>query len=262
MITLEQRWELARPYIDSANTIANKTCVALARDYWHYAQTCGVVVYPESTQGNRCAMRVVQRIAEGSGRIQYPLFILPLVQEDAAVGANIARTCAGSGSAAYYSDANLIVLRTWYADTPFIRGCELLHELGHAIRAKREGRVGIVYTDLARKAAEEVDMYGLIADLWFEQGGQPYQILLEKIVQYLHRILGGRPLFRHIIAAEEWVDDLDVIFGTALTDATRLTRLGDVVVFAYMQYYRQYHAGDLQHLLVQLMTATTCAKDT
>lgn len=262
MITLEQRWKFARPYIDSANAIANNTRVALARECWKYAQTCGVVVYPESTQGNRCAMRVVQRIAEGSGKIQCPLFIIPLVRDDATVGENIARTCAGSGSAGYYSDANLIVLRTWHADNPFIRGCELLHELGHAMRARQQGRIGSIYTDLAHKAVEEVDMYGLIADLWSEQGGQPYQMLLEKIVRYLHKILSGRPLFRHIIAAQEWVDALDAIFGPALTEDACLTRLGNIVIFAYMQYYRQYHAGELQHLLVQLMIATECAKNT
>lgn len=260
MITIEDRWAMALPYIRGAKEIAERTQVPFARECWKYLLDYGMVVYAEETEGERCAMRIVGPIQQGASNVLTPpVLVYPLVQEDAQVGDNISRACAGTGVAGYFSDSNMIVFRTWVApETDFNRGSDFLHEAGHAICTRKENRIGTIRGDLQAKAREEVEMYSLNAALWLEYGGKRYRQLLESAVRDLRDGLRGQPKFLHLEAPQMWANELQAIFGTVSVKAME-HRLGHLAIFAYMEYYRQYHSAIAHDLNVRLMIETGCA---
>lgn len=260
MITNLERWKLGWPYIRGAKAIAEQTQVPFAKECWEYLCGHGVVAYAKLVSGTTCAMCSIEPVQESAPQLLQPrLSIYPLVPEDAQIGENIARICAGSGVAGYFSDSNMIVFRTWLApEMDFNRGVEFLHEAGHAICAYKEKRIGTIREDLQESAREEVQMYSLSAALWLEYGGDRYRQLLESAVADLKSRLHGKQAFQHLAAPRMWADELQAIFGT-VSSKTLQHRLGYLAIFAYMEYYRRFHSANAHDLNVQLMIDTGCA---
>lgn len=156
-----------------------------------------------------------------------PLRVVPLYGPDQALGERWQELYECCGNAVYWTVANLIVIRPESGETARVKGCSILHEAGHALRALVEGRLGqpqLTRTDTYY--AEERDLYLLEAVLWEECGEATYAELLADSHQEISAQLKAHQSqpAHAFVGLNQYDPRLDLLLGAAPNEAARATR--------------------------------------
>lgn len=162
--------------------------------------------------------------------------LYPLVPADVQYGTAFAYYVECVEFANYGPQANLVAMNMAADESPrFLAFC-LLHEIGHAMAAEREGRVfqkGSRPTDV--RLQEELRMWTFDALLAEILGGETYVRAVNDFVEDIRRFGGQRALCPPSLIEGRGVV-LDISFGPAPSDAARRKRDRTFSVYALLSF--------------------------
>lgn len=227
-------------YIAAAEEIERSTAVPEARTFWaHFRASPVRIGSPRFAVGGNVHCVVLRRLgsAQESPGGPPPLQVMPVFEADGSLDESLREIWSLPLSAQYQQISNTVFIRTRRVEVPYLCGCALLHELGHAQRAWEERRVGMEYPAELTVAQlyEEGDMHRLLARLWQERGGAPYAVVLDKAVYRVRRLLRDRKGAALLENVEDWLTVLNEVFGPAPDDGARNNRMLHLSIHANLE---------------------------
>lgn len=248
MISREDRLSSAETVLFEANRITQNSQVTSARYAWLHLAKHGVVAAPQLSQDRATgAFELLWTLNGNEKTLPDPvLTILPIAEEDATLGMPYSRlweVCSTQALAMYIPSGNLIIFRYKSDETDFVRGCTILHEAGHALRAYKEARLGQEAEGMTPSLLlEEVAMHTQDYQLWEEQGGSDYSEVIKQAVGIIRQEYSRLKTNRAFIPLEAkgpWLEVLESALGPAPTQKRQAARVWQFGIHAHFSYADQ-----------------------